>query len=543
MRKSRVGVILLLLTTASLLGELQPQPALSLLILNARVFTGRAEKPWEEAIAISGDRIVATGSSEALKSRATPGTRVVDANGKLVVAGLNDAHVHVGASPQVTRLEGPPAMEQDPSLQEILTRLKVAVGKAPADGWISGEIGARVLDDPAATRFAVDAVASNHPVILTSWTGHGSLVNTIALRRLNLRDDEPDPPGGEFVRVPGKTTISGIAHEYAGNLIWQRIAAAANEQDLVATLQRGARTLARYGITSVQVMATGQSPDVLSKGIATAGVPLRWHLIDFPFQRMEDWRPPATRPSSGPMVKTAGTKWILDGTPIERLMFLRQPFEDRSSTRGRLNFPPASLNSFLRSALAAREQPMFHAVGDAAIDAVLDALQASGGESWRALRPRVEHGDMLEPRQFDRMKRFGVVLVQNPAHFMVAETMKLRLGARAGRVTLLKSAIAAGIPVALGSDGPLNPYLNMMFAITNANNPAEAMTREQVVAAYTSGSAYAEHAESEKGTIAPGKLADLAILSQDIFTVPTERLPATESILTVVGGRIVHEAN
>ena len=111
---------------------------------------------------------------------------------------------------------------------------------------------------------------------------------------------------------------------------------------------------------------------------------------------------------------------------------------------------------------------MFHAVGDAAIDAVLDALEATGGERWRPLRPRIEHGDMLEPAQFDRAKRLGIVVVQNPSHFMLPDVMKVRLGARVSRITMMKSLIAAGIPVALGSDGPPNPYLNMMFAITNA---------------------------------------------------------------------------
>ena len=119
--------------------------------------------------------------------------------------------------------------------------------------------------------------------------------------------------------------------------------------------------------------------------------------------------------------------------------------------------------------------------------------------------------------------------------------MGARLGARTSRLTMMKSMIAAGVPVALGSDGPINPYLNVMFASIDANNPAQAMTREQAVSAYTLGSARAEMMETQKGTLAPGMLADLAILSQDIFTVPPDALPATVSVLTVVGGAVVHE--
>ena len=115
---------------------------------------------------------------------------------------------------------------------------------------------------------------------------------------------------------------------------------------------------------------------------------------------------------------------------------------------------------------------MFHAVGDQAIDDVLTALDASGGEAWRPLRPRIEHGDMLEPAHFERTKRLGVTIVQNPAHFMLPAVMNSRLGGRTSRLTMMKTMIAAGVPVALGSDGPINPYLNVMFASINANNPA-----------------------------------------------------------------------
>jgi predicted amidohydrolase YtcJ len=202
-----------------------------------------------------------------------------------------------------------------------------------------------------------------------------------------------------------------------------------------------------------------------------------------------------------------------------------------------VELPAGDLTAFLKAALGRREQPMLHAGGDAAIDAVLAALEQSGGEAWQPLRPRVEHGDMLEPPQFERAKRLGVTIVQNPSHFMLPALMGARFGARTARIDMMKSMIAAGVPVAIGSDGPMNPYLNVMFASINANNPAQAMTREQAIAAYTFGSARAEMMETRKGTISPGMLADIAMLSQDIFTVPADALPATVSVLTLVGGK------
>lgn len=149
---------------------------------------------------------------------------------------------------------------------------------------------------------------------------------------------------------------------------------------------------------------------------------------------------------------------------------------------------------------------------------------------------------MLEPSQFERAKRLGVIVVQNPSHFMIPAVMGARLGDRNARVTMMKSLIAGGVPVAIGSDGPMNPFLNVMFATINATNPTEAMTREQAMAAYTLGSARAERLETLTGTIAAGMLPDIAVLSQDIFTVKPDALPATVSVLTLVGGRIVHEA-
>jgi predicted amidohydrolase YtcJ len=254
---------------------------------------------------------------------------------------------------------------------------------------------------------------------------------------------------------------------------------------------------------------------------------------------MSAWQP-RTRPApTSPLATISGTKWIVDGTPIERLMVLRAPYADMPGTKGRLNFSADEMRQFLRRALDAREQPLFHAVGDGAIAAVLDALEATGGERWKPLRPRIEHGDMLGSADLARAARLGVVVVQNPAHFMIADTFRQRVGDRIQQSTRVKDIAASGVTFALGSDGPLNPFLNMMFATINAVNPPQALTVEQALVAYTAGSAAAEHAEDRKGRLQPGMLADLAVLSQDIFKVPAPELPKTSSVLTIVDGRIV----
>ncbi|MBA3639888.1 MAG: amidohydrolase [Acidobacteriota bacterium] len=517
----------------------QPAPP-DLVIVNARVYTGLPNAPWAEALSIRGERILEVGTSDVIRKQAGAVTRIIDAGGKLVIPGINDAHAHVGGGPEYTALEGPPAFEQDPSLDEVIERIKAAVSKAPAGGWLKGEIGARVLDDPRATREVLDPITGDRPLLLASWHGHGALLNTAALRRLKVAEQEPDPAGGFFVRKTDGRTITGLAHEYADYIIRRRFNLLGPRDAQVKALREFATEAASFGITSVQIMSTSAPVADASAWISEAKVPLRVRLIDFPMTSMPSWKTPAARRTDA-LLTVSGTKWIIDGTPIERLMFIRDPYSDSPSLRGRLNFPEEDLRLFLQRALAAGEQPMFHAVGDAAIDTVLAALESTGGEKWAPLRPRLEHGDMLEPTHFDRAKRLGIVLVQNPAHFMIAPLMQDRLGERTARTDVVKTILGAGVPLALGSDGPMNPYLNMMFAAINPTNPGEALSIEQSLAAYTRGSAFAEFAERQKGTLAPEMLADIAMLSQDIFKAPPPELPKTTSLLTIVGGRIMHE--
>ena len=533
----RLAILLVLGFGAALAAQ---PPAADIVLINARVFTGLSAQPWAEALAIKGDRIVAVGTTVSIRAQAGAGARVIDAAGRLVIPGINDAHAHPTAAPPHTMLEGPPAFEHDPTLDEVIARVRAAVLKAPPDGWLAGEIGANVLGDPKATRAALDPITGGRPLLLGSWHGHGVLLNTAAMRRLNVGEQEPDPPGGFFARMPEGRTLTGLAHEYADFGVRQRFAMLSDPGVHMRAYQGFAAEAAGLGITSVQAFMTGYPGDRAAALMAEARLPVRMRVIDFPMNALSAWREPIARRTSG-LVTVSGTKFILDGTPIERLMYLREPYSDAPSVRGKLNFTDADLRQFLTRALAAGEQPMFHAVGDATIDVLLAALEATGGEKWAPLRPRIEHGDMLEPAHFARVKRLGVVIVQNPAHFMIGATFRARLGQRSSRISAVKSIVAAGVPFAIGSDGPLNPFLNIMFAAINEANPAEALTVEQALIAYTRGSAAAEMMETQKGTLAPGMLADLAMLSQDIFKVPLQDLPTTTSVLTIVDGRVVHE--
>jgi predicted amidohydrolase YtcJ len=238
-----------------------------------------------------------------------------------------------------------------------------------------------------------------------------------------------------------------------------------------------------------------------------------------------------------------GMKWILDGTPIERLGFMRAPYLDAPGTNGRLNLPTERIDQFVQWAYGTEDPMAVHAFGDGAIDAYVSAVERTGRpEVWRAKRPRIEHGDMMAPDLIPRVKAMGMLVVQNPTHFTFPEIMIARYGKqRVAWMQPMKSLLDQGIPLAIGSDGPMNPFLNIMAAATHPTHPQEALTREQAVSAYTTGAAFAEFQEKDKGQIAVGMLADLAVLSADVFTVPFPEMEAIRSVMTIFGGMIVHD--
>jgi predicted amidohydrolase YtcJ len=518
-----------------------PPPQAILVLSGGKVFTGDAARPWAEAIALRGDRILAVGGAAFVDAEAGPRARRVALGGRVVIPGINDAHLHLG--PEAGARIDTEGM--DPRLDDVLKAVASAAQKQPAGTWLSGSIANAVLEDRSATRAMLDGVAPLHPVFLRAWTGHGVLINSAAIRALGLSEEEPDPPGGTYGRVPGTRKVSGMAQEYAGFALMRRLSAALPEAESLEALREFGRSAARLGITSVQNMSVSVPAETLARLLPVARVPVRVRIFRFPLRGIGEAAPGApTDVHPGKLVTISGTKWILDGTPVERLAAMREPYVDRPGWKGGLDFDEAAVRSFLREARVRRDPIALHAVGDRTIDVVLAQMEQEGGEAvWRSLRPRIEHGDGLLPDHFDRVRRFGIVVVQNPSHFTLDKLIVQGLGARRAALYMpLQSLLKAGIPVAFGSDGPLNPYLNILFAVTHPANPPEALTREQAVTAYTRGAAYAEFAETQKGTLAPGMVADLAVLSQDIFTVPLGDLPKTESVLTILGGEITYDA-
>lgn len=493
---------------------------MDLVLLGGKVFTGDEARPWAEAIAIRGDRIATVGSNESIRAFAGPKTRVIDLGGRVVVPGINDAHVHVPWRSPGTRVEIP----DDASVDQIFALVTEVARKTHEGEWLNGTMPVSLLDDPRFTREALDAIAPRHPVALGNLGAHAALVNTAALRSWNIGENDPDPAGGHYGRREGR--MNGWVFEHA---LWVKLredAARQSDEALIEEMRGFASDALRYGITSLQSMPIVPVDRIRSLMPRLSPGP-RWRWMDLQMMRVEE----------NPRIPV---KYILDGTPLERGAAFSQPYADRAAESGRVNYTDEQIRRILTVAARGHQPLLLHIAGDVLIRELFAAMNETAAD-WPSLRVRIEHGDMISAH-IDDTRRLGVVVVQNPSHFMLTQIVHPRLGGdRLHTLMPFRSLIEAGIPVAIGSDGPLNPWLNIMFATLHPTNPGEAVTREQAVILYTRGSAYAEFAEHEKGTLARGMLADLAVLSQDIFTVSTPDLPKTESVLTIVGGKIAYE--
>jgi predicted amidohydrolase YtcJ len=518
------------------LAVLAQSAAPNLIIHHAKVFTDDPAHRFAEAVAIQGNKIVAVGTNADISAMADDKTNRIDAGGRVVVPGFNDAHTHQGPRPQGFSM----SLADDAGWSLVSAALANAADETPGDIWIYGTIGPKLLADSAVTAQALDKAAAHRKVMLSSWTGHGVIMNSDAMNALRVRDSAVDPAGGSFER-DANHHLTGKMFEYAGWNVERRLADSVSDDDAIEQLKAYSDEALGFGITSIQNMS--MAPLAHYEKIERHGpAAIRIRMIRLPMSETaaRDTTEGANLSASSrerPLSIVSGTKWILDGTPVEQGAAVRQPYTGTTDKMGKLNFAPDELKVIMKEAFDSKEQTLLHVAGDRTAAAVFDAMRAVGpAEEWRKKRVRFEHGDGLHPDLIPLAKEFGVVVVVNPTHVMA------RGAYPKGPYMPARSLLKAGVPLAIGSDGPMNPGLNLELITTMPGNAAEGITREEAVDAYTRGAAFAEFAENEKGSIAAGKLADLAILSQDIFKVPVDALPATRSVLTIVDGKIVFDA-
>ncbi|MGA8808493.1 MAG: amidohydrolase family protein [Thermoanaerobaculia bacterium] len=527
--------LLLAAVLASLPAIALAQAAPDLIIHHAKVFTSDPAHRFAEALAIQDNKIVAVGTNGEIMAMADRKTNRIDAGGRVVVPGFNDAHTHQGPRPEGFTV----SPEENAAWPLVSAALANAAEETPGDVWIYGSVSPKLLDDPAVTAQALDKVAQHRKVVLGVWTGHGTILSSEAMNALRIRDSAVDPAGGSFERDESHH-LTGKMFEYADWNAERRLADTVSDADAADQLKAYSDRALGFGITSIQNMSMFPLTRY-EKVERHAPAAIRIRMIRMPMSETasRDASEGATLPVTSrerPLSIISGTKWILDGTPVEQGAAVRLPYPGTTDKMGKLNFAPDEIKAIMKEAFDSKEQTLLHVVGDRTAAAVFDAMRAVGpAEEWRKKRVRIEHGDGLHPDLIPLAKEFGVVVVLNPTH-IVARPLFPK-----GPYMPVKSLLKAGVPIAIGSDGPMNPGLNLLLITTMPGNAAEAITREEAVDAYTRGSAFAEFAENEKGTIAAGKLADLAILSQDIFRVSADALPDTKSELTIVDGKIAYD--
>lgn len=526
--------------------------AAELYLVGGRIFTSDPARPQAEAVAIRDGRIAAVGTSAEIRAMAGHAA-VHDLGGRRVVPGLIEAHGHAGPAPPGRTAPMPNLPWPGPTPDEALKAVAGVAAQGP--GWIDGEIGPLVVNDMRNWRQALDTAAPDNPVMLRPWWGHGMLLNSAALKALGVAEDIRDPMGGWYGRDAAGRLDGRVRETPEWALMRQR--AALIDPAITAAAYRAAADLyAGWGVTTYHHMMNNQALGPGLGALTAARLPIKWSVYGWatPQRKPDDaWDMFAGAAPTAPNVRIAGIKWVLDATPIERDAYLAAPYADRPGWRGRANYRTSELDAILRATLAHDRQAAFHVAGDGQLAELMARMETvAPAATWRTRRVRIEHADGLTPRLLPQARRLGVVIVTNPLHLdpmpdaAGAPLMKARVGDRAADFQPMKSAIAAGLPFAIGSDAggpPANPFLNMMLAVANPSNPGESLSREQALLAYTTGGAYAEGQEKVKGMIRVGMAADLAVLSQDILEVPLQALPRTRSLLTLVNGEVVHAAD
>ena len=348
----------------------------------------------------------------------------------------------------------------------------------------------------------MDSIAPDHPVYLQVMWGHGVVLNSKALQIVGISDDAIDPLGGFYVRQPGTQKISAI-WEYAQWPVWHTVLASDSE-NLIKSLSSYAIQQIQAGITTVQDVSCNIEPIALSTIYHDANLPLRIRIILMPGtsqngRNLAEWKNVNLHPST--LTEVSGIKYLLDGTPIEQRALMKKPYPGKQNWYGQLNMPVVAIKQILHEALTSNTQLMIHIVGDSTLAVVLSLMkQMAGGEIWRSKRVRIEHNATanITAEKTNDIKELGLLVMPTPKY---------------NHSSHLRSFIIKEITVGISPDGTTNPFYDIMVVTSMQTNPAENITREQAVIAYTKTNAFAEFKENEKGTLIKGMLADLAVLT------------------------------
>jgi predicted amidohydrolase YtcJ len=535
----------------------------SLILVNGKVWTENPAQPTAQAVALDGSRILAVGDHTAIRKLAGPATRIIDLGGRLVLPGFNDSHVHflIGGGSLISVHLGTAN-----SQPEFKDRVAQFARMLPKGAWLRNGLWDHTRWNPPVlpTHQLIDNVSGDHPAFLWRLDGHMALVNAQAMKLAGIDRNTKDVPGGEIERdKDGNPT--GILKDAATGLV-ERILPPLSAEEEDQAMEAAMREAAAHGVTSVQNMADTSVDE---------GQPLNFRE----FQKMEragkltvriyealpvrDWKTLAdagiVAPFGSPYLRLGNLKAFADGALGSETAWMDEPFTNNPAKSGLASPDLLDVEHFydsMRLADKAGLQLTIHAIGDRANRTILDLyarLEKDNGPADR--RPRIEHVQHLHPEDYTRFAKLGVIASMQPFHAIDdgrwAETI---IGPQRIKSSYAwKSLLDTGATLAFGSDwpvAPLDPVMGIYAATTrrtldgkNPNGwiPEQRISIAQTVHAYTMGSAFAEHQEMVKGSIEPGKMADLVVLSDDIFTIPPAAIEKTKVDITIFDGKVIYQ--
>jgi predicted amidohydrolase YtcJ len=554
--------------TQNIASSTDSKPKADAIYIHANVYTGvPANTPFssilrEEAIAVRGERILAVGKNIDIEKLKGPQTQVIDLGGHFVIAGFNDAHLHLAdAGLQKLNVD----LTGVKTLDEFRNRVLAKVGAAKPGDWILGGGWDETLWPVKAlpSRWDLDEVSSGHPVFLDRVDGHLAVANTRALQLANVTIASRDPEGGRIDRNEnGEPT--GILRDTAQHAV-RVVIPKPTRSKMREGIEAALADLAEHGVTSAQdyspTWENFQIYEELEKeGKLTARIS-EWLPFDDSVEELKTKRD--SHPQSDLMLHTGMLKGFMDGSLGGHTAALLEPYSDDPKNSGLPRYETDKLNEMAKERALAGFQLGFHAIGDKGIQMALDAFAeaektareaqvkaANGGDDYRL---RIEHAQVTTPAQIARFKELKAIASMQPSHLLTdMRWAQDRLGPKRAATSYAWAAfLNKGVKLAFGTDypvEPVSPFRGLYAAVTRKSEngkqeyfPEQRITMDQAIAAYTTGSAFAEFEEKEKGKLVPGMLADFVVLDRDVTAASPEKILTTKVLRTVVGGKTVYE--
>jgi predicted amidohydrolase YtcJ len=546
-----------------IVGAQREDGPVDLIVINGRVYTADGGGTMAEAVAVQGNRILHVGTSREVQRLRRPQTVVVDARGGAVLPGFNDAHTHlVNGGLSLSRLN----LSQARTELEIEELLRAWAAANPDTPWLTGRGWYYApFAGGLPTRQMIDKIVSDRPVFLTSYDGHVGWANSHALKLAGITRRTPNPANGTIVKDARTGEPTGVLKESAMRLVSSLVPAPTRDERLTA-IRAAINEAHRHGVTSVQT-ASG-SPDELAlydELRRRQELPLRVYAAlsaepDVTAETLAAYDVLKEKFADDPVFKTGVIKIIADGVIEAYTAAMLQPYANRPTTSGEPRMDAAALDTLIADLDRRGWQVMIHAIGDRAVRMALDAFDALGDPPADATRPRrhrIEHIETIDAADIPRFGQLGVIASMQPYHSLpdMGGVWSQNIGPERESRAWVYGSIARGQGrLAFGSDWPvmsLDPILGLHVAVNRTRPedgqpeggwiPSERLTLRQAVDAYTRDAAWASFDEHRKGSLEPDMLADIVVLSRDIFGLPSDRLTEADVVVTIFDGRVVYQ--